>query len=228
MKRAYHQVEEYIERAPRFAVSFEPVELDDGLAKKLGLGDDSPIHRMIRAAAQAGTGPMAAVAGTVAWAGAEAIVADGGEGMIDNGGDIVLFSSTETMVGWRVPSAPRESEGFAFRVPPTKKSAAPPGGFLGICSSSGKWGHSVSLGRADIATVFSPDPALADACATALANRINDEGDLETAFDFLKDIPVTMGAAASIDGKVAFWGDCPEIVRLAKQICKTGPVKQDL
>jgi len=230
MKEAYRTIEDYIALEPRFSVSFEPVELNAVAAARLELPDDSPVHRMIRAAAQARTGPMAAVAGVVAWAGLDALMAEGGHGMIENGGDIVVYSPEEFIVEWKIPSMSGDLTGFAFRIPPTTSMERPsdsqhPAGqsatlidrgsrILGICSSSGKWGHSVSMGNADIATVFSPDPALADACATALANRIKDENDLESAFDFLGDIPGVAGAAAAVDGKVAFYGNCPEVVRL--------------
>ncbi len=272
MKKAYRTIEDYIALDPRFPVSFEPLELDPAAVARLELPDDSPVHRMIRAAAQARTGPMAAVAAVVAWAGVDecklvcapvepkgfdkAVVAEGCHGMIENGGDIVVYSPEEFIVEWKIPSAPDELQGFAFKIPPTTGSLTPiqsayrilriqtpltsaahssgtrtssnsrgttfltaahahgTGGIFGICSSSGKWGHSVSMGNADIATVFSPDPALADACATALANRIKDESDLESAFDFLEDIPDVAGAAAAVDGKVAFWGNCPEVVRM--------------
>ena len=70
------------------------------------------------------------------------------------------------------------------------------------------------MGDVYIATVFSPDPTLADACATALANRIRDENDLESAFDFPENIPDVAGAAAAVDGKVAFYGNCSEVVRI--------------
>jgi hypothetical protein len=54
---------------------------------------------------------------------------------------------------------------------------------MGICSSSGTFGHSYSYGKADLVMVFSENAALADAYATAIANRIEDENDLNIVSD---------------------------------------------
>jgi hypothetical protein len=50
---------------------------------------------------------------------------------------------------------------------------------LGVASSSGKFGHSFSYGKADLVTVISEDPCLADAFATAIANKIHSKEDAE-------------------------------------------------
>ncbi len=43
---------------------------------------------------------------------------------------------------------------------------------LAICSSSGRMGHSTSLGNCDLATLVAKGAALADAAATQAANLV--------------------------------------------------------
>ena len=44
---------------------------------------------------------------------------------------------------------------------------------LGICTSSGKIGHSISFGQADSVSVVSNSPALSDGLATRIANEVS-------------------------------------------------------
>ena len=48
---------------------------------------------------------------------------------------------------------------------------------MGICTSSGTVGHSISLGRADSVTIFADEASIADALATSIANEA--KGDLD-------------------------------------------------
>ncbi|MEE8324340.1 MAG: hypothetical protein V3R31_01660 [Candidatus Humimicrobiaceae bacterium] len=56
----------------------------------------------------------------------------------------------------------------------------------GICSSSGSFGHSLSLGKSDLVTVMSRTATIADAAATAIANTINCEEDMDNAITRFK------------------------------------------
>ena len=71
---------------------------------------------------------------------------------------------------------------------------------LAICSSSGKMGHSLSLGRCDLATVTSPDAALADAAATLAANLVRSEADVDPAL-------ARIAAVDGIEGVLIVQGD---------------------
>ena len=154
--RARQAVERCIAGDPFFGATFEPYTPES---------DEIVVLRMISAAKKAGVGPMAAVAGAIAWSGAEAMQETGASyGVIDNGGDIALFSDHELLIGVHAGSSPI-SDRVAFAVPPTS-------GVLGICTSSATVGPSISFGIADAVTVFSPDVALADAWATAICNEI--------------------------------------------------------
>jgi len=159
MIRARQQLEQYIAGDPFFLTTFEPYPVHSGI---------SVVDRMGDATVQAGVGPMAAVAGAIAWAGVEAMVEDGAAfGVVDNGGDIACCSDREITIGIHAGTSGL-SDRYAFVVGPRE-------GIFGICTSSATVGPSISLGVADAATVFAQDPALADAWATAVCNRATEQ-----------------------------------------------------
>ncbi|MBN1166793.1 MAG: UPF0280 family protein [Methanospirillaceae archaeon] len=153
---ARQEIERYIARDPLFCSTLLPIPVQS----------ESPvIAAMSRAAEQAGTGPMAAVAGTIAWWGCRAMISAGAVyGIIDNGGDIALVSDRTVTIGLYTGEQNRDCT-IAFLLPKKEQ-------IYGVCTSSATIGHSLSLGIADSVTVFSPDPAVADAYATALCNEI--------------------------------------------------------
>ncbi len=177
---------------PEFGTSLKPIPPEE---------DDSPlIISMCRAAELAGVGPMASVAGAVASLAADQLFSSGfREFRLDNGGDIALCSPEPFAVG--LYTGDPSSDGLVLELGPTD-------GILGICSSSARVGR--SFGRADIATVVSPDPILADACATALCNSVKGESGLAGATERIASIPGVTGCLAVIDGAVAVCGDIPD------------------
>jgi hypothetical protein len=60
--------------------------------------------------------------------------------------------------------------------------------------------------------VFSDDVILADCCATALGNLVKDESSLSEALEKIGSIDGVKGCLACIGGKVAMFGDIPEMV----------------
>jgi ApbE superfamily uncharacterized protein (UPF0280 family) len=193
MLEARQVLEAYIARDPFFQVTFDPYLPDS---------DEIIIRRMAEATGKAGVGPMAAVAGAIAWAGIEAM-ADAGAvfGVIDNGGDIALTSDRPIRVGVHAGEA-RLSDRIAFVVPPQKN-------ILGICTSSATVGPSVSFGIADAVTVFSPEVALADAWATSICNRIR-PGD-QSVLERINSSEVS-GIFAIMGEILVKWGDLPPLV----------------
>src|SRR5512136_2601262 len=141
MMAARQVLEAYIARDPFFASTFDPYDPDS---------DELVITRMTDAARRAGVGPMAAVAGTIALAGVEAMQEAGASfGVIDNGGDIALVSDRMVRVGVHAGEAALSNR-IAFVVPPQDR-------VLGICTSSATVGPSISFGIADAVTIFSQD-----------------------------------------------------------------------
>ncbi|MDD1696529.1 MAG: UPF0280 family protein, partial [Methanoregula sp.] len=91
MLTARQEIEAYIARDPFFLSTFSPYTPDS---------EDLVIVRMADATRKAGVGPMAAVAGAIAWAGVEAMKDAGAVfGVIDNGGDIALINDRPVRIG---------------------------------------------------------------------------------------------------------------------------------
>lgn len=195
--RSRAALELYIMEDPFFKVTLEPYECKP----------DAPevVKRMVRSTTRVGVGPMAAVAGTIAWLALEDMVEAGCRyAIVDNGGDIALINDEPVVVGIYAGESP--IRGLGLEITPQES-------ILGICTSAGTVGPSISFGNADAAMIISRDVSLSDAAATALGNRITDEAALSTAFDFLKDIPEVTGALGIIGDKMATYGHLPRIVR---------------
>jgi uncharacterized protein len=193
MLDARQVLEAYIARDPFFLSTFDPYMPDS---------DELIIERMTSATRTAGVGPMAAVAGAIAWAGVEAMVDDGAVfGVIDNGGDIALVSDRTIRVGVHAGES-MLSNRIAFIVPQQEK-------ILGICTSSATVGPSISFGIADAVTIFSHDVALADAWATAVCNKIRPHD--QTILDRLNPHEV-IGVLAIMGESAVKWGHLPPLV----------------
>jgi len=193
MLKARQALEAYIARDPFFLSTFDPYTPDS---------EELIIVRMASATRTAGVGPMASVAGAIAWAGVEAMVDAGAVfGVIDNGGDIALTSDRSIRVGVHAGESVLSNR-IAFVVPPQEK-------ILGICTSSATVGPSISFGISDAVTVFSCDVALADAWATSVCNQIRpyDQSVLERI-----DIQEVSGVFAIMGESVVKWGHLPPLV----------------
>jgi ApbE superfamily uncharacterized protein (UPF0280 family) len=198
IKAARTRVERQIRRDPFFLATMEPFRYDDEA--------DRTVRRMCDAAEKAGVGPMAAVAGAIAQEALEAMIAAGcTHGWVDNGGDIALLLEEPATV--EVFCEPGAKEAFGFEL-------APSASVLGICSSSGRIGHSISLGDADVAVAFADDAVLADALATAIGNLVVDQESMRSCFDPFKSVKGFRGGLAARDGDVAMWGDLPKLVEV--------------
>jgi ApbE superfamily uncharacterized protein (UPF0280 family) len=191
-------LEHYITRHPEFRTSLEPIEV---------LGDAPAIAcRMADAARVAGVGPMAAVAGAMARAAAEAGLAAGAEeAIVENGGDIFLVVTRPVTIGLYAGDAELRDR-LAFRIDPERTPVA-------VCSSSGRMGHSVSLGACDLATVVARDASLADAAATRAANLVRCEADIAPALDTIAGLEAVDGVLIVKDAKLGFKGSLPELIR---------------
>lgn len=184
-------IEDRIAAQPEFLSSLEPLP-DDPLAPPI-------IRDMLRAGLAASTGPMAAVAGAMAHRVGLALGRRSAEVIVENGGDLYLDTDRDLTVSLLAVPSPLSGR-FGLKVP---ASAQP----LGVSSSSGTVGHSLSLGRADLATVAADSPAGADALATALGNRVGDGGDVESALDWLADRAGARGGVVIIGRHMGAWGE---------------------
>ncbi|MFZ2447918.1 MAG: UPF0280 family protein [Syntrophobacteraceae bacterium] len=186
------QIERYIASHQLFLPSLTPLP-DDPLAPPL-------VRRMLLAAITAGVGPMASVAGAIAQAVALALKPLSDSVIVENGGDCYLDLREETTVGiFAGPDSP-----FTNKIALKFAAERFP---LGICTSSGTVGHSLSFGKADAVTVVSPDAALADAAATRLGNLVSTPADIQKALDLAPRIPEIEGVLIAIRDKIGLWGN---------------------
>jgi len=183
-------LEEYIRKDPDFVWALKPHRL---------LPDAPEIARvMAEAAEKAGVGPMAAVAGAIAEAVGKPLVKLSRDVIVENGGDIFLSSGTVRRVGIFAGESALSGR-VALEVRPEETP-------LGICTSSGKVGPSLSFGKTDAVVILSRSAALADAVATACGNIVQTADDLEKALDLAAGIDGVKGAVIIIDGRLAARG----------------------
>ena len=150
------ELEAWIVLHPAFRSSLLPVPLPDaGTPPEI-------VRRMTEAASVAGVGPFAAVAGTIAQMAAESLSDRSPDLIVENGGDIYMYSRRDRVVGL-LPD-PESGVMIGLNV---AASACP----LALCASSATIGHSLSFGQGELVLVRSPDGALADALATARPRR---------------------------------------------------------
>ena len=192
-----HQLENYISRYPDFAKSLKPVPAAPGAPETAML--------MAWAAGAAGVGPMAAVAGAFAELVGAGLQGRSAEVIVENGGDIFIKSLRPRTVALHAGDSPLSGR-VGIRVRPEDTP-------LGVCTSSGKVGPSLSLGVAHAACVVAKSAALADAAATAVGNAVKAEGEVGKALDVAKSIPGVLGAVVISGEKLGAWGQI-ELVRL--------------
>jgi len=183
-------LEAYIDLHPDFATSLIPVEVKPQ-APPL-------VRQMAQAALLSGVGPMAAVAGAIAQAVGERLASEGEEVVVENGGDIYMRSFKERVVALFAGDSPLSMK-VGVRVPGGK--------VRGVCTSSGRIGHSLSLGKAHSVTVVASDAPLADAAATALANLVQGPSDIERTLKEASRIPGVLGAAVICEDRLGAWGE---------------------
>jgi hypothetical protein len=156
-------------------------------------------REMARAAELCNVGPMAAVAGTFAHLVAEHFAPVSPNILVENGGDITLFSTRERVVA--LLGDPATGARLGLRIP---KGDFP----LSLCGSSATIGPSLSLGQGELVVVRSKSGAFADAAATNLANLIDTGDDLDLVLARAKQLaPYGLeGVFAQAGGKLAVWG----------------------
>jgi uncharacterized protein len=186
-----HQLEEYIAQHADFLHSLAPLPADP-FAPPL-------VRQMLDATRQAGVGPMASVAGAIAQSVGLSLKPLSPSIIIENGGDCYLDLPEETSVGiFAGPDSPFTGK-IALRFTADRFP-------LGICTSSGTIGHSLSFGKADAVTVVARDAALADAAATALGNLVQIPRDIGKALELAPSIRLIEGALIIVQDKMGIWG----------------------
>jgi ApbE superfamily uncharacterized protein (UPF0280 family) len=193
-------LEAYIRQHPEFHTALAPWPLT-GPAPNI-------VRDMIAAGAAAGVGPMAAVAGAIAEHVGRALMAYSAEVIVENGGDIFLQTTEAATVAVFAGASPLS---LRIGIRAGGRNAA-----LGVCTSSGTVGHSLSFGRADAVCVVSRCCALADAAATAIGNRINSPQDIHAGIAIGQGIAGVTGLLIVAADQMGIWGAI-EVVALDRK-----------
>lgn len=192
-RRLYRELADYIAKDTRFLHSLTP---------HVPTPDAPPIaQHMASAAAKGHVGPMAAVAGTVAQFLGENLRAKFPLRtlIIENGGDIYLYTAEQhRRVALFAGSSPLSNR-LALEFPPSSAS-------LGICTSSGTVGPSLSFGKADAVTVICADVGQADAYATTFGNMVKTAEQIEGVLQIAATYPDILGIVIILGDKIGFRG----------------------
>jgi ApbE superfamily uncharacterized protein (UPF0280 family) len=185
-----HQLENYISMNPEFQKSLVPLA-DDPYAPEI-------VQEMIRTSQLAQVGPMAAVAGAIAEWVSKDLLTLSKEVIVENGGDIYLATSKERTIGIYAGNSPISLK-IGIVISPEETP-------LGVCTSSGKVGPSLSFGRADAVCILAKSSALADAAATAVGNVVKEKKDISLGLGRAREIGGVLGTLIIVEEKMGIWG----------------------
>ncbi|MEA3505888.1 MAG: UPF0280 family protein [Elusimicrobiota bacterium] len=190
-------IKNYIDAHPQFR------EEMGGLAP----ADDMPglIKNMTESSAACNVGPMASVAGAIAAEVGRKLCDYSPEVIVENGGDIFIKTEKERTAAVFAADSPLSMK-IGIMVYPS------PAG-TGISTSSGRVGHSVSLGNAEAALCISGNPALADAAATAVGNMVMSPSDIEDSLNYSRTIKNLDGCLIIVGGSMGAAGNI-EVVKI--------------
>jgi len=197
LKEVRRIIEDYIDGHSSFLTSLKPLPNDP----------ESPqiIQSMYKAGQIACVGPMASVAGAISEYVGKKLLEYSREVIVENGGDIFLTTNTERRIGIYAGKS-RFTNSFYLQIDPQNTP-------LGICTSSGTVGPSLSFGNADAAIVVAKSSALADALATRLGNMVKEEEDIPQAIESMKGLSGLNGMIVIKDNKMGINGDLKLIPR---------------
>ena len=162
-------------------------------------------------------GPMAAVSGTLS----ECCAND----MFDKGANTVLFEYGGDMYVYT-------NKGVSFIVHTGgvldfKIEVGPESAPIAICSSSAVIGKNQSLGKCNLAMVFSKNAGLADSAATACADKVKSEKDIWPVLKWVEKIQGIDGAFI-VKGEIfGMAGDIPSITQVNSELEHDGKITKD-
>lgn len=184
-------ITEHIRSYPEFLTSLSTVDPPP----------DAPdiVLDMCRASRLAEVGPMAAVAGAVSKYTGKHLLQFTDEIIVENGGDIFIKSKLDRRILIYAGSSLLSNK-LAILVPGNNLE-------LGVCTSSGTVGHSLSFGKADAAVILSRDVVLADAAATAVGNIVKDKSCIEAGIELAKSIEGIAGVLIIVGDRMGAWGE---------------------
>ncbi len=193
IKELRRKLDNYIQKEPFFKKSLKPFQP----------GENAPSEaiEMALAAEHAGIGPMSTVAGLFAREIGNEIIQNFSvnELVIENGGDIFVLLKDELVLSVFAGESIL-SERIGLVIPPEKSK-------LGICTSAGTVGPSLSYGKADAVVVICEDAVLADALATGLGNRVKSPNDVEKTIKYSEKYPEILSLLIICEDKIGIRGE---------------------
>lgn len=192
LEQCRQEIEQYIRKDRQFISTLSPYKV----------GDDAPeiIKIMCQASKEYSVGPMASVAGVIAeWVGRK-LLQKSNFIIVENGGDIFLKGEGKLKLGLYAGDHSPFTGRLCFEVNASDSA-------LGVCTSSGTVGHSLSFGNADAVVAIAKDTALADAAATAIGNTVKTISDIEPAITREKEKGKLEGLIIAMGKHIGFWGN---------------------
>jgi ApbE superfamily uncharacterized protein (UPF0280 family) len=198
IKRNYLELELYVRANPKFLNTLTPIPIPTNpFIAKL----------MTEAAQNAGVGPMAAVAGSIADLAVVDMLKTGCKvAVVEDGGEICAVANQSIDVAVAAGDEPL-SRRFGFRL-----TEFP----IGVATSSGRFSHALSFGDAEAAIVFCKNATLADAAATAVGNKVKGETKtgINAAINHGMAIEGVEGVMVVYKGEVGTAGKIPLIIKV--------------
>lgn len=184
---------QYISKNHNFQKSLVPIAIEDS--------SPAIVQEMVHASRISNVGPMATVAGTFAQHIGQLLKKEFklNEIAVENGGDIYLSVQDEIVMSVFAGQSPL-SEKVGICIPANF-------GELGICTSAGTVGPSLSFGKADAVVIACRSTALADAYATGIANKIQTPDDIEPVLEKLENEKEILSAVIICQDKMGIRGE---------------------
>ena len=196
----------YIARNPNFLHSFTSMGSEDENLPLI-------VSKMYESSLICDVGPMGCVAGTISELALNYLISlNSRNSIVENGGDIALVNDRMVLCGIYSGNDILGND-IAFKI---KGGNSP----LGICTSSGNIGHSISFGQADCVTVISKSASVSDGLATRIANgvrgltgedRVSNAAETAERFrEFFSGVLIVAGDSVAVVGRL------PKIVETGK------------
>jgi len=185
-------LEDYLLSDPVFGKTFDPYQVEQNAPEI--------VRVMAQAGQRAGVGPMASVAGAFAEVVGRYLMGkfDIHELVVENGGDIFLKIESDLLMSVYAGSSPL-SEKVGIEI---QASESP----LGVCTSAGTVGPSISFGKADAAMIVCKNTALADAFATGFGNQVKASEDVQKIIIQTERFPEILSAVIICRDKIGIRG----------------------
>jgi hypothetical protein len=187
------KLDNYIQSEPFFKKSLKPFQPTENAPEEA--------IEMAKAAEKAGIGPMATVAGLFARETGYEIIQNFSveELVIENGGDIFALLKNGLVLSVFAGDSSL-SERIGLEITPQTSP-------LGICTSAGTVGPSLSYGKADAVVVVSQNVLVADAFATAFGNKVKSPDDVEKVINQAEKHPEILALLIICEDKIGIRGE---------------------